>query len=66
MGNYGEPGHYELPANGIGSRPKDHVTKTWDKNNIQNTYSYDGREAKMNADVLEHEGRTTEELGEWL
>lgn len=50
MGNYGQPGHYEQPANGIGSKPKDHVTKTWDKRNIQNTYSKDGRMAKMNAD----------------
>ena len=63
MGNYGQPEHYELPANGIGSKPKDHVTKTWDKNNIQNTYSYDGRETKMNVDALRRNGREEEEMG---
>lgn len=52
MGNYGQPGHYEQPANGTGSLPKDHVTRTWDKHNIQNTYSKAGREAKMHADFL--------------
>lgn len=63
MGNYGSPKHYELPANGIGSRPKDHVTKTWDKNNIQNTYHYNGMEAKMNSDMLRKNGRVEEESG---
>lgn len=52
MGNYGQPGHYEQPANGKGSSAKDHVVRKWDKRNIQNTYSKEGREAKMRADAL--------------
>lgn len=52
MGNYGQPGHYEQPANGTGSGAKDHVVRKWDRRNIQNCYSRDGREAKMRADAL--------------
>lgn len=52
MGKYGQSGRHEQPANGMGSAPKDHVVRKWDRRNIQNCYSREGREAKMRADAL--------------
>ena len=60
MGNYGQPGHYEQPANGVGSSAKDHVVRKWDRRNIQNCYSREGREAKMRADALARVSTRTE------
>lgn len=60
MGNYGQPGHYEQPANGTGSSAKDHVVRKWDRRNIQNCYSRDGREAKMRANALARVSTRTE------
>ena len=62
MGNYGQPGHYEQPANGTGSSAKDHVVRKWDRRNIQNCYSRDGREAKIRADALARVSTGTEAL----
>ncbi len=46
--NYTSPSHHEKPAKGIGSKPKDHVTRGRDDHNIQIDNSRAGREAKKN------------------